>query len=227
MFSFYVWVFKIYLKWVVQGGFYPSDRKNCFNSLCQNMLIKCKISMKKEYTLYIPKTGIVLFNFEIYYTFFLQTRMSCHCLWSNFLYGHFCLPRFSSLIRLGRSKIREILTEYIAPPASRGRHKIIRAHDLKCIFQIFLILTTSHSYTSGSTAKPRNSTSSWFVKASRQDARHNESWMYISHTAWVCLLRFWKNCRNKTHGGCVKVNNLPEIYRYEFITFARAIYKIS
>lgn len=187
------------------------------------MLVKCKVSMRKNtfHTFRKPESFFLTSRFIT--PSFLQTRMSCHCLWSNFLYGHFCLLRFSTLIRLGRSKIREILAEYIAPPASRGRHKIIRAHDLKCIFQIFLIPTTSHSYTSGSTAKPRNSTSSWFVKVvSRQDARRNESWMNISHTAWVCLLGFWNNCRNKTQGGCVKVNNHREIYRYGFFTFVWA-----
>lgn len=163
-FFFNVREFKIYLNWIVQANSAlltgKRGRKYCFNSSFQNMLVKCKVSMRKNtfHTFRKPESFFLTSRFIT--PSFLQTRMSCHCLWGNFLYGHFCLLRFSTLIRLGRSKIREILAEYIAPPASRGRHKIIRAHDLKCIFQIFLIPTTSHSYTSGSTAKPRNSTSS-------------------------------------------------------------------
>lgn len=153
--------------------------------------------------------------------------MSCHCLWGNFLYGHFCLLRFSTLIRLGRSKIREILTEYIAPPASRGRHKIIQAHDLKCIFSdiphpdhVAFLHVRVHCETQELDVE-------LICEGSRQDARRNESGMNISRTVWVCLKRFLKRCRNKTQGGCVKVNNHSEIYRYGFFTFVRAIYKIS
>lgn len=174
------------------------------------MLIKCKIGMRKNTFHTFRKPESFFLTCKIYYTFFLQTRMSCHCLWSNFLYGHFCLLRFSTLIRLGRSKIREILTEYIAPPASRGRHKIIRAHDLKCIFQIFLIPTTSHSYTSGSTAKPRNSTSSWFVKADVRMLDTSPEWILVTQLGCDSFA-FWKNCRNKTQDGCVKVKSITYV----------------
>lgn len=97
--------------------------KCCSNSSLKIILVKCKISMRKNTFHTFRKPESVFLTSRFITTSFLQTRMSCHCLWSNFLYGHFCLLRFSTLIRLGRSKIREILTEYIAPPASRGRRK--------------------------------------------------------------------------------------------------------
>lgn len=111
-FFFNVREFKIYLNWIVQANSAlltgKRGRKYCFNSSFQNMLVKCKVSMRKNtfHTFRKPESFFLTSRFIT--PSFLQTRMSCHCLWGNFLYGHFCLLRFSTLIRLGRSKIRNL-----------------------------------------------------------------------------------------------------------------------